>query len=66
MAEAGDKIRTNRAPVLTLWAVVLAERLGFERATALMLGQAVLGQAAWRACEISQTRPRLWISSIPD
>jgi hypothetical protein len=30
MAEAGDKIRINQAPVLTLWAVV-AERLDFDR-----------------------------------
>jgi hypothetical protein len=66
MAEASKKIRINRAPVLTLWATMVAEQLGLDRATALTLGQAVLGQAAWRACEISQTRPRLWISSIPD
>jgi len=33
MAEAGDRIRINRAPVLTLWAAVVAERLGFDRAT---------------------------------
>jgi hypothetical protein len=67
MAEAGDKIRINRAPVLTLWAAVVAERLGrLDRATALTLGQAVRGQAAWRACEISQTRPRPWVSMIPD
>jgi hypothetical protein len=40
MAEAGDRIRINRAPVLTLWAAVVAERLGFDGATALILGQA--------------------------
>ena len=28
-------IKINRAPVLTLWAAVVAERLGFDRATAL-------------------------------
>jgi hypothetical protein len=33
----------NRAPVLTLWAAVVAERLGFERAEALTLGRAVAG-----------------------
>jgi hypothetical protein len=27
MAEAGETIRINRAPVLTLWAAVVAERL---------------------------------------
>lgn len=36
----------NRAPVLTLWAVVVAERLGFDRATALTLGQAVASMSA--------------------
>jgi hypothetical protein len=38
-----DKIFINRAPVLTLWASVVAERLGYERETALSLGQAVAG-----------------------
>src|ERR1043166_265832 len=33
----------NRAPVLTLWAAVVAERLGFDRAAALTLGKAVAG-----------------------
>ena len=46
MAETGDKIRINRAPVLTLWAAVVGERLGFDRATALTLGQAVAGMSA--------------------
>ena len=41
------KIRINRAPVLTLWAAVVAERLGFDRATALTLGQAVAGSSAY-------------------
>jgi hypothetical protein len=36
-------IVVNRAPVLTLWAVVVARRLGHERATALTLGKAVAG-----------------------
>ena len=40
-------IRTNRAPVLTLWAAVVAERLGFDRDTALTLGQAVAGLSAY-------------------
>jgi hypothetical protein len=47
LAEAGDKIRINRAPVLTLWAAVVAERLGFDRDTALTLGQAVAGLSAY-------------------
>jgi hypothetical protein len=33
----------NRAPVLTLWATVVAERLGFSRDEALSLGKAVTG-----------------------
>lgn len=35
------RIRINRAPVLTLWAAVVAERLGYEEETALTLGKAV-------------------------
>jgi len=38
-----DTITTNRAPVLTLWAAVVAERLGYEPETALTLGKAVAG-----------------------
>ena len=38
-----NKLQVNRAPVLTLWASVVAERLGHERATALTLGRAVAG-----------------------
>ena len=33
----------NRAPVLTLWAAVVAERLGFNQDEALSLGKAVAG-----------------------
>jgi hypothetical protein len=33
-------IEINRAPVLTLWATVVAERLGFNRNEALTLGPA--------------------------
>ena len=32
MTEAGNPIKINRASVLTLWAAVVAERLGFDRA----------------------------------
>jgi len=44
--DAGDPIQVNRAPVLTLWAAVVAERLGHPRDTALTLGRAVAGSAA--------------------
>ena len=40
-------ISINRAPVLTLWAAVVAERLGFDRDTALTLGRAVAGLNAY-------------------
>jgi len=33
----------NRAPVLTLWAAVVAEALGYEQNTALTLGKALAG-----------------------
>jgi hypothetical protein len=36
----------NRAPVLTLWAAVVAERLGHPPDTALTLGRALAGSAA--------------------
>ena len=37
------KIQINRAPVLTLWAAVVAERLGFNHGEALSLGKALAG-----------------------
>ncbi len=37
----------NRAPVLTLWEAVVAERLGFNRKEALTLGRAVAGLNAY-------------------
>jgi hypothetical protein len=40
---ATEKITINRAPVLTLWAAVVAERLGHDHDAALTLGQAVAG-----------------------
>jgi hypothetical protein len=36
-------IMINRAPVLTLWATAVAERLGFDQDEALSLGKAVAG-----------------------
>jgi len=40
------KIQINRAPVLTLWAAVVAERLGFAKDEALSLGKGVAGMTA--------------------
>lgn len=37
------KLSINRAPVLTLWATGVAQRLGFDRDEALTLGKAVAG-----------------------
>ena len=41
------RIEINRAPVLTLWAAVVAERLGFDWEEALTLGRAVAGLNAY-------------------
>ena len=43
---ADRKILINRAPVLTLWATTVAERLGFAQDEALSLGKAVAGLTA--------------------
>ena len=37
------KVSINRAPVLTLWATVVAERLGYDHNCSLTLGKAVAG-----------------------
>jgi hypothetical protein len=53
-------LRVNRAPVLTLWAAVVAERLGHHEETALTLGAAVAGTAARakaRRLGIAEDRP---------
>src|SRR5207253_1767473 len=58
-------ISINRAPVLTLWAAVIAERLGFDEDEALTLGKAVAGlnaQAKGRRLGISkphEAKPKL-------
>jgi hypothetical protein len=41
-----DSVTINRAPVLTLWASVVAERVGFDHDEALTLGKAVAGLTA--------------------
>jgi len=40
---AVQAIVINRAPVLTLWATIVAEKLGFDSEEALTLGKAVAG-----------------------
>jgi hypothetical protein len=52
---AKDTVTVNRAPVLTLWAAVVAERMGYAPDEALTLGKAVAGlnaQAKGRALGI--------------
>jgi hypothetical protein len=41
-----DFVTVNRAPVLTLWAAVVAESLGFDPEEALTLGKALAGLTA--------------------
>ena len=41
-----NTVSINRAPVLTLWASVVAERLGYDRDAALTLGKCVAGMNA--------------------
>ncbi len=41
-----NKITINRAPVLTLWSTVVAERLGYKHAEALTLAKALTGSTA--------------------
>jgi hypothetical protein len=38
-----EVVQVNRAPVLTLWASVVAEHLGYDRQAALSLGRALAG-----------------------
>jgi len=40
---AKEKIKINRAPVLTLWAAIVAERLGYKKDESLTFGKAVAG-----------------------
>jgi hypothetical protein len=44
---ASKTVSFNRAPVLTLWATVVARWLGFDRDEALTLGRAVAGLDAY-------------------
>jgi len=45
---AKQTVQINRAPVLTLWGAVVAERLGYDTDTALTLGKAMAGLNAQR------------------
>jgi hypothetical protein len=47
MSGKARTIQVNRAPVLTLWASIVAERMGFDGDEALTLGRAVAGLNAY-------------------
>jgi hypothetical protein len=54
-------LEVNRAPVLTLWASVVAERLGFDREASLSLGKALAGlnaQSKGRGLGIFKPAPK--------
>jgi hypothetical protein len=54
-------VNVNRAPVLTLWATIVAERMGFDRNEALTLGRAVAGLDAYskgKALGLFSPRPK--------
>ena len=70
-------IKINRAPVMTLWAVVVAERLGYAHDEALTLGRAVAGLNAYSKAkaiglvsatetEPAEKRPRVPPAKHPD
>jgi hypothetical protein len=42
-----DTVKINRAPVMTLWAAVVAERMGYDRDAALTMGRVVSGLNAY-------------------
>ena len=46
MTDKDSTIRVNRAPVLTLWAAIVAERLGHDADAAITLGHAVAAASA--------------------
>lgn len=45
--DGSQRVLVNRAPVLTLWAAVVAQRLGFDRDEALTMGRVVAGLNAY-------------------
>ena len=62
------KVKINRAPVLTLWAAVVAERLGHTQAEALTLGKALAGlnaQSKGRRLGIYAPLPKSAAPSAP-
>jgi len=61
------EIKINRAPFLTLWATVVARRMGFDEDEALTLGRAVAGltaQSKGRRLGIYHPRPTEEIEKV--
>ena len=57
-ARSSRTLSINRAPVLTLWAAIVAERLGYDRAAAATFGKTVAGlNAATKAQRLGLTTP---------
>jgi len=54
----GGTVGVNRAPVLTLPAAVVAERLGFDRDEALTMGSVVAGDEARGGSDRSHLPPQ--------
>lgn len=66
MGQPMTKIAINRAPVLTLWASVVAEKAGYARPTALTLGKTIAGKVAFsKAQTIGRAKKRERDSSPP-
>jgi hypothetical protein len=58
---ASRTVTINRAPVLTLWATVVARRLGFDKDEALSLARAVAGLDAYSRDYLGANR---WLGTI--
>ncbi len=59
-------VLVNRAPVLTLWASIVAERLGFDREAALSLGKALAGlNAQSKGRSLGIYRPAERVQGVP-
>jgi hypothetical protein len=56
-------LKINRALVLTLWATVVAERLGFAPDEALSLGRAVAGLNAYAKGVALESREMLGVTA---
>ena len=59
-------VMVNRAPVLTLWASIVAERLGYDRQAALSLGKALAGlNAQTKGRSLGIYKPPVKAEAVP-